>query len=591
MQAALISTAILILAQASLAQDVGVELIVPSRTLELGESVDVDLVCRNMDRPDTPAAVVPDGLELQLLNPNPSSSIRIVNGHKSSKYTYTLLLTAKAVGTHVLGEITVEAGGRTYHTEPIRFVVKETPATGNRGDRYLFAELQVQPRTLYVTQNLTATLTIGIREVVIDGRRYNLDLLRDVLDVRRSKLSVFANGRATQSTITLPDSTGRSHRYRVYKVSMPIRAETVGPLEIGPIFLKANYPTSIRQSFFRPEIQRVRSEIARAPQIVVDVQGPPEAGRPDSYTGAIGRFQMLVSARPTAVELGKPITLTVSISGDGLDGVAGPNLSANAELASRFDFSSEELIGDVSGRRKVFRIAVFPKQDGPQSIPPIEWSYFDPDRETYQTITSTPISIQVHPASNSATEFTLGDAAPTEHQPTHLKVLSGGLSPNYIDVDELLANRQFALSHAWITALGAPPVCWAVIALLVWRHRRARADTGWARRRGAARRLNADLREAMRRADEHEQWAALGAAMQRYLADRFNLPPGEITPPDAQYLLSTKNGTQAIAEGVGQFLERCGAMRFAPGEGASRSVDEAVSQMKDWVRIIERATR
>jgi len=595
MRAALITTTIVLLAQttlapAALAQDVGVELIVPSRTLELGESIQVQLVCRNMARPDTPSAVVPVGLELQLQNANPSSSVRIVNGNKSSKYTFSMLLTAKTIGTHILGAITVKAGGQTFETKPMKFLVKQTPVTGSRGDRYVFATIEVQPRRLYVTQSLTATLTIGIREVVISGRRHNLNLLRDVLDVRGSKLSVFANGRANQSTVTLADANGRSHRYQVFKVAVPIRAEIVGPLEIGPIFLKANYPTAIRQSFFRPQIERVRTEIARVAKIVVAVQGPPEAGRPDSYTGAIGRFQMLVAARPTAVELGKPITLTISITGDSLDGVAGPSLSANAELVSRFDFSKDELIGDVSGRRKVFRLAIFPKQDGPQTIPPIEWSYFDPDREIYRTVAGKPISIQVAPASNGATAFTLGDANPADPQSTQLKVLSGGLSPNYIDVDELLANHSFILSSGSAMALAAPPVFWVILTICAWRIRRGRADSGWTRRRRAARLLSADIREATGRADEIEQWSALGAAMQRYLANRYNLPPGELTPPDVRALLAAHTKTQSIADPVEGLLDRCGAMRFAPGGGDSRSITEAASQIQDWVRTIERAT-
>ena len=171
-----------------------VELKMTNGPLEVGEATTIQLVCHNTGVPAAPQAVIPDGLELQLLNPTPSfnSMTQIVNGRRSSQETYTfaMKITAKIEGTHTLGPITVEAGSMTYSTQAKRVEVRKTEiGTGATGDRFVNASITVAPRSLYVTQSYTATLTFGIRKVEIAGRRYDMDMLRSVLDLNASQLS------------------------------------------------------------------------------------------------------------------------------------------------------------------------------------------------------------------------------------------------------------------------------------------------------------------------------------------------------------------------------------------------------------------
>ena len=151
--------------------------------------------------------------------------------------------------------------------------------------------IEVEPRSLYVTEEYTATLTIGIREVKLGDRTLDIDLLGRVLDQGQSQLSIFPGGDLRQSKRWLPDSRGERHRYGVFTVTKQIRAEEVGAVHVGPVFLKANYPTRVRRGFFgRYEVTSARRETARADAVTVEVKGPPEEGRPADYTGAIGRF-------------------------------------------------------------------------------------------------------------------------------------------------------------------------------------------------------------------------------------------------------------------------------------------------------------
>ena len=413
--------AIIVLASATrVSAQEGCTLRLNQRILEVGEMVPVELVCVNTAQPSAPQATVPDGLNLRLVSAVPSqmSQTSIINGRVSRElsYTFSLQLTGQREGVYKLGPIHIDAEGDTFETKPVKIVVRKTEFNaGEKGDRRVFVEMSVEPTTLYVTQEYAATLLIGIRKVVIDGRSYEVDLLRQVLDLRSSQLSIFSGGQARQSEISLTDSNGERHRYVVYRVDQRVRADEIGTKTVGPVFIKARYPTAMRRGIFRRmEFSSVEQEFARADAVTLEVKGPPVEGRPNSFTGAVGRYLFDVSVKPTRIELGEPVTLTVTVRGAPLDGVAGPDLAAQPVLTSRFDFTQDELVGDVDGGTKTFRRAIFPKQAGDQTVPAIEWSYFDPGAERYVTLSSDPVPISVDHRSGGgeSTVALLPSAAP-----------------------------------------------------------------------------------------------------------------------------------------------------------------------------------
>lgn len=563
------------------------ELDIPKNKLQLGESITLQLVCHNTSRPESPTAAVPVGLSLELANEIPSSSVSIINGRRSSKYTFTLMLSADKVGEYELGPISVKAGGKTYTTGPYGITVEEADVSGSRGDRYIFGELEVDPREVYVTQTVTAKLTIGIREVVIDRRRYDFNLLRDVLDVRNSSLSVFANGDASRSTMTVADSQGRRNRYQVFTVTEQVRAEEVGTLTIGPIRLAANYPTSVRRDFFGYKVARSRPEFQLIPAIDVTVKGPPVAGRPRSFTGALGSYGLSGSAKPLRVEQGKPVTLTLVIRGEPLDGVAGPDLSGNAELVSRFEFTDDELVGDVQGRSKVFRRAIFPRQSGVQDIPAVEWSYFDPRREDYVTLSTAPIEITVDPPTGNSSPIEVSEGRSDSANGTALVRLEGGIAPNYVNGDDLLAAHGVTWTTAHWGTIAAPPLLWAVLGLFAWRRQKLAGNRGLARRRTAMRNAERLLREADQAGGTAQKLEAAGVVLKSYLADRFNLPPGELTPSDAYRLLETR-GEKAIAGEVQAFLSIANAAAYAPVDASEFASEDAAAKVRRWMRALEK---
>ncbi|MCH8241306.1 MAG: hypothetical protein IH897_01695, partial [Planctomycetes bacterium] len=109
-----------------------------------------------------------------------------------------------------------------------------------------------------------------------------------------------------------------------------------------------------------------------------------------------------------------------------------------------------------------------------------------------------------------------------------------------------------------------------------------------ARRRRAVRNALPLIRSALHGSDATERWANLAAAMTGYLADRFNLPPGTLTPDDARTLLESHTVEPQLAHDLVSFLTAADAARYAPSELDDASVRQATQDVRRWIRQLER---
>ncbi|MBU1986457.1 MAG: BatD family protein, partial [Proteobacteria bacterium] len=106
----------------------------------------------------------------------------------------------------------------------------------------------------------------------------------------------------------------------------------------------------------------------------------PIEGKPADFSGAIGKFDLQIKAQPTEVGPGDPITLTMTVQGKGnFDRVEAPVLS-QAEGWKSYSPSSKMTPGARVGQgSKVFEQAIVAKDLDKTTIPPLSFSFFDPE--------------------------------------------------------------------------------------------------------------------------------------------------------------------------------------------------------------------
>ena len=102
-----------------------------------------------------------------------------------------------------------------------------------------------------------------------------------------------------------------------------------------------------------------------------------------------------------------------------------------------------------------------------------------------------------------------------------------------------------------------------------------RTDANWARRRGAASRARKRLRSAGSESNPTLHMRAVDEALSGYICERFDLPPGEVTPADARRIVAEKTKDEDLAGEVAKLLESCDMAMFAGG--SARTADAAIA--------------
>lgn len=192
----------------------------------------------------------------------------------------------------------------------------------------------------------------------------------------------------------------------------------------------------------------------------LDVLDLPSAGRPASFNGWIGRFEIEAQAQPTAVDVGEPITLSLKVKGTGMPlSSRPPRLDQQPALTSDFQVPREIGAGEEQGGSWEFTQTLRAKHDRVAEIPEIELPYFDPEAGEYRIARSEPIPLEVA----AARIVTAEDAEGIGNVPSQFTVESTdeGIAHNYVDASALDPMDYGAGS--WIRALGPTPLALAIL--------------------------------------------------------------------------------------------------------------------------------
>ncbi len=541
--------------------------------------------------------VLPEVGGLQLLSSEPnrqeSTMTRIIGAQvtniRSVELGYSFV--AEREGTFTIPALTVVADGGKHATRPITFTVDRSET----GD-LLELELSSERTTCYVGEKIALSLLIRVKAFEDETWRvrFNERDMWSCVDRNRSSFGPFAGGQATVREERAGGAADEDAVFYVYELRGEWTPKEAGTLSFDDVRVLVDYPVQIapaRSIFDRGKVEVVSSRpvVARLQDSAVEVLLPPEEGRPAFYRGAVGRFEITASARPTEVAVGDPITLTMTVidrtpGGAPLDTLPPPALEEVAPLTEGFRMPADPLAGVVEGRTKTFTQTIRARGDQVAEVPPIPYAYFDPRERRYAVAQSDPLEIRVHPASTLAIGDVIG-AGPGAGRPTELTEVAGGILPNYAGAEVLAVQPPFRLTWAHGAATAAPPLAFGILALGRRRIRRLREDRGYARRRGAKRSALRRLSAARRSGPDARARETL-TAVTNYVADRCDLPAGALTRAEVVERLRRAGVAEDLVRDVESLLGECEHLRYA-GDGARG--EDAITERA--ARCIERLGR
>lgn len=139
--------------------------------------------------------------------------------------------------------------------------------------------------------------------------------------------------------------------------------------------------------------------------LVIHVKPLPEAGKPADFSGAVGQFTLQSSLTGISLKTNETDTLVLVVSGKGnLPMVNAPALHLPEGLESYDPSAKEELnqtVSPIQGR-KTFQYVFTAAKRGDYTLPPIVFSYFDPQTATYKTDSTAPMLLRVLQGKESA---------------------------------------------------------------------------------------------------------------------------------------------------------------------------------------------
>ncbi|MBR5877860.1 MAG: protein BatD, partial [Alistipes sp.] len=378
-----------------------------------GEMFRVEFILTN-GKPDGESFSAPDFAGLDVLaGPTTSQarSFQNINGVKSqsSTYTITYVVTAQKAGNLTIGSASLKVDGKSYTTKatPIEVVEQsrkqEQEAAAQQGTAVqnqiaqddILLRLNLSRSTVYQGEPIRASLTLYTRA--------------GIAGFENVKLPSF-NGFWSQE---LPTDNYQAKREtvdgKVYD-SQIIKEWLLYPQQSGTLSIESADITAVAQVVMRSnrnfdpffgggaEVYNVRRELSTG-KINLTVKSLP-AGAPASFNGAVGKFTMSANTPATELKANSAATYTVKISGMGnLTFLEAPTLTLPSSF-ELYNVRQTEAIqtsaNGTSGYRQ-FEYPFIARAEGEYDINPIVFTFFDPEKDGYVTLSTESLKINVAP--------------------------------------------------------------------------------------------------------------------------------------------------------------------------------------------------
>ncbi len=528
-----------------------------------------------------------------------SHNFSYTNGQLSSSVTFNYILAPRKAGKFTIGpakitvddktfettpiEITVTAGGETEETPPTTGEQKKTQKPPQLAGKDLFIRTSVDKKRVYVNDQITLTFQFyqGVR--------------------------LFNNPEYTPPSLTgfwsedLPPKrqfyrTVDGRQYFVQELKMALFPTSTGKLTIGSAELKCTVedldrflhrdPFAMFDRDLLSLFRQGKPQILKSQPIEVEVLPLPEIDKPADFSGTVGNFKLKVSLDKSEVEVGQPITLKARISGVGnIKSVSEPVIAELPDFRTYSSGSSENVSKDnytVQGV-KTYEEVLIPKKAGKYTLPPVKFSFFDPQAKSYRRLESQPFLLTVTPSAEAypaeIAQLSKQEIGTAAKDIRYIKVYSG----NFDDQGKHLYSKP-----AFLILQLIPLLAFA----LSWRYQSVRekldSDVGYARERRARRFAQKRLRLARKlisAQNSKEFYCEISRAMLQYVGDKLNLSAHGLTKDSIVDNLMQKGFAKEKIDDLVGLLDSCDFARFAPGssdeEEMRRFLDRAEKAIVD----------
>ncbi|AGA29657.1 BatD family protein [Singulisphaera acidiphila] len=225
---------------------------------------------------------------------------------------------------------------------------------------------QLSPSPYYVKQSIILQVSViaeGERPTVIPPKIGDADLIPIGTDLKQ----VSASG--------IGSLVFESNRFIVRYRVVPRRA---GVLKIPPISA------------------RLGDRSGASEPLSIPIENVPQLGRPESFLGGVGSFEVTAEASASSVRVGEVLDFRIRVTGTAAIGMPqAPEIRRHPQLSPGLRIEPEPVEAVAEPPSRVFRYRLRPTRSGQFVIPPVAIAAFDPTLRRYITKASPSVAVRV----------------------------------------------------------------------------------------------------------------------------------------------------------------------------------------------------
>jgi hypothetical protein len=500
--------------------------------------------------------------------PNQAVSNSWINGVRSYSKTYSYFLAPKKQGKFTIAQATIVIKGETYKTLPVTVEVTSAVSRPNDPDNaqnvaddniHLVAE--ISKGNPYLNEAITVVYKLYVSSDTgvsnwreIDNPRYN-DFWSQNIDLKGIKVQ---NG----------TYDGKDYRYVVLRKTV-LYPQKSGKLEIEPLSLDitVEVPTN-RRDFFGGRVMTQVHKTVSAGSKTIQVKPLPEAGKPANFTGAVGNFNFKLTTSKTSLNATESLQARVEVTGNGnLKLFQLPKLTLPSSLEVYEPEHSENVNTTLDGMQGGIAdsYTIVPQFKGKYPIPNISFSYFDLKTETYKTISSGDVVIDVleGPTNNSNTDNNLANVGEGKQ-----RVVMNNDQFAFVKSDANLKpiKQTYFFKSIWFWNSLLLPLMAIPLAMVFRKKKEERdADVTGNKIRKADKLAKKYLSEAKKALGQKEAfYIALEKALHNYLKAKLNIETSDFSKDHIKNLLTERTVESKTVTDFITLLNSCELARYTP---------------------------
>ncbi len=544
---------------------------------------------------------------LTLSGPNQSTSIQFINGAQSASISFSYYLQPKSIGKFIIGSASIDYKGTKYKSDPITVeVVKgssqpqkqaqnqqqqlDNTATNKEIGDNLFIRAVADKKKVYVGEQVIVTYKLYTR--------VNIAAQMSISKLPQYQ-GFWAEELETSPTImfTTEVVNGKQYRVGILKKAALFPSQT-GELKVSPFEL--NVPVQVRKKhksngnffddFFNDpffDTGQTVNYLAKSNTIKLNVLPLPSKNVPPSFNGAVGSFKMTSSLDKSETKTNDPINIKLDISGTGnikllnAPEVKLPTGMEKYDPQVKQDISRKNV---VSGKMDVDYLIV-PRIAGTKTIPPIEFSYFNPNKKSYETLSTPEYKIKIDQGEQIANYTSSGKE--------DIKVLDNDIRFIKTSNEALEKKDTYLIYSIGFWSAAALPLV-LLVGLVSWKKKtdKLAGNLQLLKFQKAQKVARNRLKLAQKLKEENKQtefYSEISQALFGYLEDKFRIAKSDFTLDKAINELTNNNIKDDLINDFKTCAEKCEYIRFAASKDGVNTMNDMYEESTRIIIELEKS--